>query len=341
MIVSSKHFCLPWEEITPQRIAEVCQNETERRALTLMNQWKEGAETFSFTTSGSTGPAKTHVISKADIQYSTQATFAHIDPTSKMKTSLLCINPAFIGGAMVVFRSIIQNLDLYLAEPSGSVLNDLPSSGSVDLVSMVPLQLKALHFPDLGKHFRTILLGGAPTDPLPPNTQLSCAIYATYGMTETVSHIALRSLDESHFTTTGDTQVKADKSGCLSFKGTITADRWIKTTDMGRVQSPTRFEWIGRQDFIINSGGIKINPEQVEQKLAHQITDPFILSSMPDDRLGSKPVLVVEGGGAFPANIVYAALSKYEKPQDIIFLPRLPRTKSGKINRRAIQDLFK
>ena len=338
MIIASKNFVLESEEITKEKVATLPKNETEKEALRLIYDWNAGVSDFCFNTSGSTGKSKQVSISRRQIAYSTEATFSSIDPSNAIKSSLLCINPKFIGGAMVVFRAIIKALNLFIVAPDSNPIASIPDGERFDLVSMVPLQLEKLSQKDLSR-FSIILVGGASFShdslELPANTQ----VFLTYGMTETVSHIALRKIGEPMFQTTGDAVVEIDVNGCLKIKGSITQNNWLKTHDLARVISPNEFEWIGRKDFIINSGGIKINPEKVEKKLSKQIKCPFLVSSKPDRRLGEKLVLLVKKESKKP-DVDFSSLHKHEKPKEVLYWDELVKTQSGKIDRRAIKELL-
>ncbi|GAB4234384.1 MAG: AMP-binding protein [Ekhidna sp.] len=327
---------LKLDEIPKVNISNPNFTRTEKSALKLAKLWHEGASSFEFTTSGSTGKAKHITISRELIEYSTQATFAAIDPDHSIKTSLLCLNPSFIGGAMVVFRALIAKQDLYIIEPASQLTDAFKFRANYDLVSMVPLQFKSLPAHTI-EQFGTILIGGAPMDTERKTYENN--VYAAFGMTETVSHIALRKIDEELFSTTGDMEVSLSEDGCLRFKGTMTHNQWLETTDVGTCHNSHAFKWIGRKDFIINSGGIKLNPESIEAHLFPQINSPFIISSMPDNKLGEKVVLVIEGNR--PKELDLSPLPKFEKPKQVLENFKIPRTASGKMDRIKTKELLR
>jgi len=338
MIVRSENFVIKSEEITKEKVISLPKNTAERKALQLILDWRRELPNFIFHTSGSTGKAKKITISRKKIRYSTEATFGYIDPDRSIKSTLLCTNPEFIGGAMVVFRAIIKGLDLFIAEPCLDPIASIPSDEDFDLVSMVPLQFEKLIKKDLAR-FSVILVGGASLNKelldLPSNTQ----VFLAYGMTETASHIALRRPGNPIFQTTGDAAVENDPDGCLKIKGSITESNWINTNDLARMISPNKFEWLGRRDFIINSGGVKINPVEVEKKLSDRIRYPFVISSKPDKQFGEKLVLIVEAQNK-KTDIDFSFLHKYEKPKEILYWDELIRTTSGKIDRRLIKKIL-
>jgi len=336
--VRSKNFELKLEEITKEKIIEVTKNETEKRTLELICDWNKGKQTFDFQTSGSTGLAKSISIAKESILYSTDATFSFIDPLNEMRSTLLCINPNFIGGAMVVFRALIKELDLFITEPASNPLQSVPGEEKFDLVSLVPLQYESLEL-KAQERFHTILIGGAPITSAHPSSS-KVRVFSTYGMTETVSHIALRKLSETQFHTTGDTKVSLSNQNCLQFKGVITDHKWLPTNDIGVIHSPTSFEWIGRKDFIINSGGVKVNPEKVEAQLTDQLDVPFLVSSKPDEMLNERVILIIQGKEREVA-LNYSDLPKYAKPKEVLFLEKLPMTPTNKIERKKIKKLLR
>ena len=256
-----------------------------------------------------------------------------IDPTGEITSSLLCLDPRHIGGAMVVYRSLIYNQDMTITEPASYPLDQLKDQ-TFDTVSLVPLQFNELSESDLNR-FGTILIGGAPMEVR--SIQSTAKIYSTFGMTETVSHIALRPIHEDLFTTTGDTKVAADEDGSLRIIGSITDHQWMTTNDFVSVTSDKKFKWIGRKDFVINSGGIKINPEEIEQRLNGNLPGEIMVSSIPDERLGQKLVLLCSGP---EENIDLSGLEKYHTPKAIYFNQKIFRVSSGKLDRKKTQEVF-
>ena len=212
MIIQSKNFSLKLEEILKDDIPHSLFNQTERNVIKLVKDWFSGKECFRFNTSGSTGEPKEIDIQRDKIIYSANSTFNFIDPTKQIKTCLLCIDPSFIGGAMVVFRAIIMQLDLYLIEPTMKILEEIPANFETDLVSIVPAQFYNLDRKSTEK-FKHILIGGGPMGVIKEN--YANAVYSAFGMTETISHIALRSIGEELFSTTGDTQVRVNDEKVL------------------------------------------------------------------------------------------------------------------------------
>lgn len=335
MIIQSKNFSLKLEEILIDEIPHLHFNQTEKNVIRLVKDWFNGKECFKFNTSGSTGKPKEIDIQRDKIIYSTNATFNFIDPDDHIKSCLLCIDPSFVGGAMVVFRALIKNLDLFIIEPTMEIMKQIPVNLSADLVSMVPAQYHNLDKNSLDR-FGNVLIGGGPMGVMKENHLSN--VYSTYGMTETISHVALRLLHEQEFKSTGDTEVRINNKGCLEFKGTITSNRWLSTNDLGTSSDSRSFKWIGRKDFIINSGGIKFNPEIIEQKLVALPQGEFLISSIPDKILGERIVLLLESKK--PNQLDFSLLDRYEIPKEVFENVTFLRTPSEKIDRIKTRDLL-
>ncbi|NQZ75678.1 MAG: AMP-binding protein [Ekhidna sp.] len=335
MNIKSKNFDLKIDEILKDDLDKTIFNDFEKKVISITKSWHSGKQSFVHMTSGSTGSPKRIKIKRSKIILSADATFDFIDPRRETKSSLLCLDPSFIGGAMVIYRAMHFDHDLYLMPPAELSFDKLPK-GTVDLASLAPIQYERLTIEEVDL-FKIILIGGAP---MPVYEKKSRAVvYSTFGMTETVSHIALRKLEESEFKTTGDTVISTQEDGSLSIKGSITDNNWLTTNDIIEEVSQNTFRWIGRKDFIINSGGIKINPEQVEDLLKTQIEDDFIISSLPDTRLGQKVILISSGGDK---EISFSELPKYHQPKELFFNQTVYKTHSGKVDRvRTIENLDK
>ncbi|MEP1032406.1 AMP-binding protein [Ekhidna sp.] len=333
MIIRSKNFVLKLEEILKEELPTERYNEHENIVLTIIRQWYANKQVFTHRTSGSTGRPKKINISRDKIEISARATLSFIDPENKIKTSLLCLSPLHIGGAMVIYRSLIFDHDLTIVDPTTESSEEFANE-SFDLVSLVPLQFKKLDESQMNR-FKTILIGGAPI--ATQNVQSNARIYSTFGMTETISHIALRPLHEELFMTTGDNEVAADSKGLLKIRGAITDFKWLTTNDIVTVISNNTFQWIGRYDFVINSGGIKVNPEDIERQLKSIVTGEFMIGSLPDEILGRKIILITNGD---EKRIDFSQLEKYHRPKASYFNRQIVRTSSGKLDRLKTQELL-
>ena len=301
---------------------------------------------FSFQTSGSTGKAKNVSIHREQIIASAQASLKFFKITRGQRV-LLCLSTERIGGCMLLYRAIIGQLQVFVTEPSRSVHCENP----VDFTSLVPLQFHALrennpeHFKQLG----TILLGGSPID---QGTEsfiqgLDYTVYQSFGMTETVSHIALRKVGyESAYACLPDVSVaKGDQDELLIHAPSITGQEILRTKDVVTLINDKQFIWKGRLDFMINSGGVKICPEEVEALCSKNITEPLVVSSLPDKSLGNIVVLCIESTDkkALESNRkVLASIDfpKYHQPKKILIIPKIPRLGNGKINRLGVKKFL-
>ncbi len=303
------------------------------------DKWQSGASEFEFATSGSTGSKKKITLSRDQLTYSARATMNYLDPEGKVKSTLLCIRPDFIGGTMVLVRATLFSQEINYADPASDILRAVGNQ-QFDLVSLVPLQVKSIldTSPEQIHQFGIILIGGAPLgQDLIERLRKSGHpwIYQSYGMTETASHIALKNLQtEEHYTTLGDVEISTDEDSRLKIKGSVTRKEWIQTNDRVNLVTSNTFDWLGRADNVINTGGIKVFPEEVETILQRTIKVHFFITGTSDDRLGSSVTLVVET--SVPAsleNYDFNSLPEFSRPRKILTFARFIYTETGKINR--------
>ncbi|MTI39103.1 AMP-binding protein, partial [Fulvivirga lutimaris] len=326
--------------------------------IEFINSWQSGQQRFEFQTSGSTGEPKNITISRTQMESSANMTIKalNLEPNS---TSLLCMNPAFIGGKMMIVRSLINQMNLVVVEPSSNPLKGLDEP--IDFAALVPLQLANIFeskqtFQKLKNISNVIVGGGQVSDSLRQEIKsLDNSIYATYGMTETVSHIGLQLLskqsDEHHFTTLDDVQIASDARGCLTIKSAVTNNTLIVTNDRVEIIDSNKFKWLGRIDNVINSGGIKIQIEQVESTISKimnslDIGNRFILKGIKDDLLGEKVTLIIEGiiddqSLEMLSKELGSSLHKYQKPKEIHFINKLEETPTSKIVRNTDYNAVK
>ena len=322
-----------------------------QRSLTFSWQWMNEQASFRIPTSGSTGPPKTIEITRQQMLASIRNTQRALSLTSD-HTALLCIDPAYVGGKMVLARALEIGMDVVGVAPTAHLPQNLPRRP--DVLALVPLQLQTLVDGDtnLLNDAHVTLVGGAPVSPALEDlvrVRINTPVYSTYGMTETVSHVALRRLNGSEaseaFCVVGDTQLGTDERGCLTLRGAVTNQQLVVTNDQVSLIDQQRFRWLGRYDWVINSGGVKVSPESVERTVAERWTVPlppprFLVAGVPDRRLGQRVVLLVEGPPAPAADqqtllrSVAASVPRYHAPQEIYYLPHFPQTPGGKLDRQ-------
>ena len=328
------------KEVAYSLVKEGLENEIEIGDFLL--DWLSDSGSLQVLTSGSTGIPKTIKLEKDHLIYSAQATgkFLNLAPGC---TALLCLPASYIAGKMMLVRAMVLGLDLYYVRPTSTPLKENP--GEFDFTAMVPVQLQ--NDLDLLERLKIILVGGAPLSQslIKAIQHKANAIYETFGMTETISHIAMRKLSggkmEKNFKTLPSITVSADSRGCLCINAPKLGVNKLKTNDVVSLSSGTEFNWLGRLDNVINSGGIKLQAEPLENKLEAYISSRFMLAGVADEVLGQKLILIVEGDGNgnetdLLSQIKKAAgLQKYEVPKTVYFLDKFELTKSTKIKRKA------
>ncbi|MBP5455130.1 MAG: AMP-binding protein [Paludibacteraceae bacterium] len=306
--------------------------------------WFDDSDFVMGNTSGSTGTPKPIRLSKDTMRESARRTndFFRIGETSSL---LLCLSTQYIAGKMMVVRALVSGCNLCLEKPSSAPL----LQGNFDLVSMVPMQVYSLRRSSDGasrlSHVRNLLVGGSPLAQEDANwlRSLSLHTYVSYGMTETVSHVALADLND--LSTDGmlvyhalpSVSFKQDDRGCLVISADYLSSEPFVTNDVVDLLTETSFLWKGRWDNVINTGGVKVHPEILEKKVASLISRPFYFVGLPDPKYGQMVVLKIEG---FPyptfalEYFLQKTLSPYEMPKEIHFLDHFERTESGKIKRK-------
>lgn len=311
-----------------------------------IDEWNNEKDYIIQKTSGSTGKPKEIQIKKSQMIASAKATGEFFD-MDNLNNVLLCISPSYIGGKMLIIRAISYNLDIICAPIDNNPLKNLNSN--VDFVSMVPLQVKETleKNPEKFDLIKTVIIGGAPVqkDLTERLQDFETKFYSTYGMTETVSHIALKLLKNGNkkFKAVGHTYFEENK-GNLVINAPHLGIKSLKTNDVVELYDNKSFEWLGRSDFIINSGGVKVIPEKIEDELSGLLEpDTFLISSKKDKKLGERIILLTTYKDLDINNIKSYLLKKkfkYEIPKEIIVLRELIRLPNGKIDRLKNQKLI-
>jgi O-succinylbenzoic acid--CoA ligase len=248
---------------------------------------------------------------------------------------------------MMVVRALVAGLNLKLIQPSGTP--DFSEVGKIDFCAMVPMQatnlLEQNNWPDI----KTLILGGAETNrELCVNLQkVKTKVFETYGMAETCSHVALKQINgkpaQSVFTALPNIQLSTDERDCLVIKAAYLPEQ-ITTNDRVKMIKENQFEWLGRIDNVINSGGIKIQPEILEKKIEEILQKPCVILSEPDEVLGQKTVLIVETEEpGNPYQIMEKLTPHFDKkmlPKVVKFVDSIPRNKSFKVDRVALKRMI-
>lgn len=314
--------------------------EHEKDLGVFLLDWLDDKETIQLTTSGTTGTPKTITIKKQSMVHSAIATgnYFNLHPQDK---ALLCLPARYIAGKMMIVRAMMLGLELEIMPPT-SHLDDLLSHKNYDFVAIVPLQ--AENSLEKLPQFKKIIIGGAKVSDDLANKlkEIKSDIYETYGMTETITHIAAKKIGEDYFSTLEHVVISQDARNCLVIDVPSISEEQIVTNDIVEILDERHFKWIGRYDNVINSGGIKLFPEQIEAKLMSEITNRFFIAGLPDAVLGTKVTLVIEGDTMDIDSKIFEKLDKFEKPKDIIFTPKFVETDTKKISRvKTIEQLLK
>ena len=312
----------------------------------LIQSWLEAEGSIEVNTSGSTGNPKRILLGREQMRQSALATgsFFGLKPGSK---ALLCLPLRYIAGKMMLVRAMVLGWHLSGVEPT--VRLNLKDKGELDFAAMIPLQLESNL--DQLEQIKTLIVGGAPVSyRLQKKIEdLPTRIYATYGMTETLTHIALRPLNRSAgrkeerevFTGLPGVSFQMDDRGCLVIRCSRISKEPIITNDLVECLTQNSFIWRGRIDRVINSGGLKLLPEEIEKKFASCIRGRFFAAGLPDKRLGQRLAFVIEG----PEDPKLmeclkrrqmdseGVVSKKELPGNLFFLDEFVETGSGKIDR--------
>ncbi|HET8737641.1 MAG TPA: AMP-binding protein [Pricia sp.] len=329
----------------------------ERTIGDFLLDWTDEGPTLQVRTSGSTGAPKMITLQKYRMVNSALATgaFLGLEPGT---STLLCVSAEYIAGKMMLVRAMVLGLELDCIAPSPNPLGDAFKTADLskntetpkpyDFCAMVPLQLQ--NSLDALGQIKILIVGGAPVSKkirvqIPTQDHgFPTAVFETYGMTETITHIALKKLnagteeDRQHFKTLPNIRVSSDNRGCLVIHAQKIAEAPVVTNDVVHLVSETEFKWLGRYDNAINSGGVKLFPEQIEAKLVSIITSRFFVAGLPDERLGQKMVLVIEGETdrekLFQIIKSQKNLEKFEIPREIHQIPEFSMTDTGKIQRK-------
>jgi O-succinylbenzoic acid--CoA ligase len=338
----------------------------ERRILQFCQQWLAGQSTFTVHTSGSTGQPKAIFLTRAQMVTSARwtAKALSLQPGDR---ALVCLSIDYIAGMMMIIRGLELGLHLTIIDPVSQPLAHFSPTARFDFTAMVPLQLHetlhgSTHELAILNRMKGILIGGAPVSRALEEQaqQVTAPLYHTYGMTETVSHIALRRMNGAQrsdcFVPFGEVRLGLDARGCLTITSALTRGETLQTNDLVEFQPDGSFRWVGRIDNVINSGGVKVQIEKVETALETWLVyykdgtyadRRFFVGPLAHPRLGQVVVAIIEGefgdGGVIMVPEIEAALrtqlqptlTPYEIPRKVYFVHQLLETPTGKIDRRA------
>jgi len=350
---ATSHIILNGKTVTSKVIVEQLNNqklsEWERELFLFLLEWFSDSEFVLVHTSGSTGDPKPIELSKSVMQKSAERTIEYfgLQKNDRLLLSLPC---RYIAGKMMVVRAIVGQMNLITIDPTTDF--EFLEHENFDFGAMVPNQVfKLLEQPsgiEKLQNIRNLLVGGsAISSALEAQIgQLSSRVVITYGMTETASHIAIRELSgirkSEIYSCLPGISVSLSETDCLQIHLPEFHEP-LQTNDLAELQSDNTFRILGRADSVIISGGIKYLPEVLEKKLESVMNERFVISSVPDEKLGEKLALVIEGKPIETTILeqkINALLTPFERPKVIRFLEYFPTTISGKIMRKELKKLI-
>lgn len=301
--------------------------------------------------SGTTGDPKTYTLTRDAMINSASRTIEFFE-LKRGDRVLLCLPVHYIAGKMMVVRALVGGLDLLLKEPSSRPVKDLEEG--VDFTAMVPLQIEeSLQNGDPFTHINRLLVGGGELHPSTRNHLSSTTVpelYETFGMTETYTHFALKRINgpqsDPVFRLLDDVRISTDQRGCLQVEVPGVTTGTVITNDLVEINHEgDGFTWQGRFDNLINTGGVKIIPELLEEQIRECLGKECLVLPEADRKLGNRLVLLVEfQGKAAPLELwnkeLQNRLSPYELPKRILTVRSLPRNPSMKPDRTSARDLL-
>ncbi|MGY5352682.1 AMP-binding protein [Wenyingzhuangia sp. IMCC45533] len=320
-----------------------------------LSQWFDDNLTLTVQTSGSTGKPKPIKIKKEFMKNSAKATGAFFDLGAETK-ALCCLSVNYIAGKMMVVRALELGWHLDFTAPVSNPLEY--AFKTYDFCAMVPMQVKASLW-DLHLVKKLLIGGGVVSQGLQAALQnIKTECFASYGMTETVTHIAVKRLNkvtssdldkrenrieksggvraesrtEEYYQVLPNISISQDDRGCLVVNAPLLSDKQVITNDMIKQHSASEFEWLGRYDNVINSGGVKLHPEQIEKEISKIMNQRFFVAGIPDEVLGEKLVLVVEGKPR-KLDLSVLSLSKFQSPKEVFYIDKFIETETKKIQR--------
>jgi O-succinylbenzoic acid--CoA ligase len=353
-VLATTGFEIPFDEISSietEKLPEII-----RPAADLIRRWYHREESFYLKTSGSTGEPKSFQLIRQRIKLSAMLTRQAMGLESG-DWVLNCLSTDHVAGLMMVMRAFVCDFNLFVVPPSSNPLKDVPEEQPIDFASFVPLQMRKMldtgmtsRLEDIG----AILLGGGPVSSALETRikQLHTLVYQGYGMTETYSHVALRKVNgpdaSEKYRPLQGVKINLDERGCLVIRAEVTGNEAVVTNDLAKIFASGEFEWLGRIDNVINTGGVKVQAEKVETETGAALAElgkdalSYFAAGIPSERLGQKIVLIVEDkdwGMDMSTSLMEKLsdyLSKYEMPKELYFVKEFNRTTLGKIDRKKV-----
>jgi len=318
-------------------------DEWQKNIVSFLKQWFNNEEEVLVQTSGSTGNPQIIHLSKSKMRVSASMTCDYFG-LKPLDSVLLCLSADNIAGKMMLVRAMERGLHLVAVNPVGCPLSDIKEK--VKFSAMVPLQVQ--HCLDRNCLDKTdiVLIGGIAISNKMQEELLKHTVgcYISYGMTETMSHVALKKLNgpdaSDWYEGLDDICFSLDERSCLEIQAPKLGIENLQTNDLCELRGNHHFRWLGRYDFVINSGGVKVSPEQLEKLLSPYLIFPYFISGLPSEKFGEQIILYIEAPSleVIPLPQIQQIIRtwpKYKQPKDILWLTDFVYTSSGKINRNA------
>ena len=348
-----KYFRLNGKSFSSSDEISAFSNTISASISTFLSNWFSSDDFITVQTSGSTGKPKLIQLKKEFMINSALATGEFFD-LKENTTALLCLSVDFIAGKMMLVRALVLGWKLDVVAPVSNPIGNL--NKEYDFAAFVPMQLqnslKNIH------KIKTIIVGGGiVSSKLEKQIQnIKTQVFATYGMTETITHIAVKKLNNvsedelisaSYYRVLPNIKISRDTRNCLVINAPKVSQEIIITNDVVEIISENKFNWLGRFDNVINSGGIKLHPEIIEEKLSSIIKERFFVIGIPDEILGEKLALIIESEVISSTNKKFLkqkiqdfkSLSRFEIPKEIYFVSQFKETETKKIQRKKTLDL--
>ncbi len=319
-----------------------------KETINFCRDWLAGKESFELSTSGSTGKPKKISVDRSQMEASAKATQSFL-ATTHMTRILNCLSPEYIAGKMNLVRAMVWNCSILCEEPSNRPFGEQALAFQPTFTTMVPSQVAhIMDIPGWSIGLRHLLIGGAP---LPESLKAKIVekkipAWQTYAMTETVSHIAMAKITSFplRYHTLPRVTIGMTQRGTLWTQSPMSRNERLETNDIIQLISPTEFYWKGRLDFVINSGGIKLHPEELERKIeiilhALGLSYRFFLFAIPDETLGEKLGMVIEAEDRSQESMILGAmksqLGSIYSPKEVFTVNNFDETANGKLDRKS------
>lgn len=314
-----------------------------------LEEWQGPEAWVTVHTSGSTGRPKEMRVEKCRMEASARMTCDYLGLHAG-DTALLCMSVDYIAGKMMVVRALVRGLRLLSVTPSGHPLRELAGDEAPVFAAMVPMQVwNSLQVPRERQRLmqiRHLIIGGGAIDDALEQELRSFphAVWSTYGMTETLSHVAMRRISGSEasewYMPMAGVTLSETADGCLVIDAPTLHDGLLVTNDMVTFSEDGRgFRITGRKDNVICSGGLKIQAEEVERLLRQHLREPYLITKRRDEKFGEAVVLLTEGDTSAAQDICCRELPRYWQPRYYVHVDRIPLTPTGKPARKEAEAL--